>query len=474
VHRGHALPLGVERERGDTRPCPAHVLHQRGVERGEEGDVQRVSDRRVALRVVAQRGDLGHPPCGLGVEIGGGPPRVAGQGHGLQAQAVLRDRAGLVGEDHRGGPERLHGREPPHDRAAAGHPPDPERQRDGDDRGEPLGHRRHGQRDGRQERALEPRLRDPGSQQGEPEHRHGDEDRDSPQAGGEAGQLALHRRRRLASPELRGDRSELRGRTRGRDHAIGGSARHERPGEGPGLAILPAVQGGALGDRQRLAREQRLVHRDRGHPEQPDIGRDAVARGERHDVARNHLARRQGHRGAVSDHPRPGSLERPERLQSPGGLPRLENADDRVEDHDGQDRRCVLGLPEPEPGHRGRRHQQYGQGLPQLADRAHHQAVPVGRRHLVRPEALEPVGRLGRGEPSIPTQGPLVGPPGAGWDRVTIAGNPVQRCSPGGARMAWAEQPSPEGSGAPETLVHRPSMAAPFSQRFLCKHRGRG
>jgi hypothetical protein len=73
----------------------------------------------------------------------------------LHRHPVLGERAGLVGADDRRAAERLDGRQPAHDRVAAGHPADAEREGDREDDRQALGDRGHRERDGHHEHVGE-------------------------------------------------------------------------------------------------------------------------------------------------------------------------------------------------------------------------------------------------------------------------------------------------------------------------------
>ncbi len=64
---------------------------------------------------------------------------------------VLRECPGFVGSNNIGRAERFHGRKAAHDRIAPGHALYTNRQYGGDDRGQPFGHRRNGERHAKDE-----------------------------------------------------------------------------------------------------------------------------------------------------------------------------------------------------------------------------------------------------------------------------------------------------------------------------------
>ena len=142
VDGGHELPAGVKGE----LPLPGPLLVQ-----------------LVPVQPLPGGGHDEGPLCG--VPLGGGrarpplQPRVVAQGpsqqrisppssggdpHLLHRHPVLGEGPGLVGADHTGAPQGLHGGQLLHDGPPGGHPPHPQGQHDGNDGGQALrdgGHR---------------------------------------------------------------------------------------------------------------------------------------------------------------------------------------------------------------------------------------------------------------------------------------------------------------------------------------------
>ncbi|MCY1518922.1 hypothetical protein D9M68_536570 [compost metagenome] len=167
----HETMLGLERDRIPARPFPlARRLRQAHLPSQDQqrpfGGVALDAPGAAFLpqhRVVAEHaGADGQPQRGMVGRIGGTaidaalarrliahPADIhhrAGAHHTLHRHLVARERARLVGTDHRHRTQRLHRRQPPHDRLPPRHALHTERQRNGHDGRQPFRNRRSRQR----------------------------------------------------------------------------------------------------------------------------------------------------------------------------------------------------------------------------------------------------------------------------------------------------------------------------------------
>ena len=225
VDRRHPLALGVERHLGDAREGRVEVvLPDAGVGRGhDQRAFGRVADRVVAAAVasrpatataslhsapaISSRSRVGCAPGVATLPVGTSSnavlirrlrqvERVVGDVERRHRHAVLRQRAGLVRADDGDRAERLDGRQLADQRLALEHALRAQRERDGDHRGQRLGHGGHRQADGRQQQLLDVALRR-GSARGRRSR-----DQDQRRAGQPLAQLvqALLQRRLLLLP----------------------------------------------------------------------------------------------------------------------------------------------------------------------------------------------------------------------------------------------------------------------------------
>ena len=168
-----------------------------------------------------------------------------------------------------------------------------------------------------------------------------------------------------------------------------------------GSAIEPIV----LQHRLALPSQRRLRDRQRRRLDQPGVGRDRVALGERQDVARHHLGGRNPLLAPIAHDPgrrRRHPLQRRDRLLGTRLLHVTEHGigDDDRRDHDRVVRRRLAPLERPrdERDDDGRE-QQIDQRVGELAEELPPRRHALGRLEPVRPEARQPRGRLRRAQP---------------------------------------------------------------------------
>ena len=173
MHRAHQLPLGAEGDLPNALKARAARLGQ-PLDlrlRHEEGRLRRVALNRPFALLLAQHGVVRQAPAGehrahlgeqdrvlerppVDAQLALGPVAAAGDvdlaraGHDLlDGHLVLRQRPGLVRANHRRGAERLHRRQPLHDRSLPRHPLHAEGEHHREHRGQPLRDRGDGERD---------------------------------------------------------------------------------------------------------------------------------------------------------------------------------------------------------------------------------------------------------------------------------------------------------------------------------------
>jgi hypothetical protein len=257
----------------------------------------------------------------------------------LRRHLVASERARLVGADHRRGAQGLDGGQPADDRVARRHAPDADGERDGDDRRQPFRDDADGKGDDGDE-GVRPVVVARQHSEAEQQDGAGQDHPGEPPA--EVVDLAQQRRGELLYlAEQRADAADL-GRNAGRDGNAGALARRDhRAGEGHAAAV--AERGVhrhcalALLRRNRLAGQEGLVDQQAARPDEPEVGGNAVAGLDQHDVPGHDLGRRDADPasvphdvGARGDHAADGG----ERVL---GLALLHKADDRVYHYHGDD-----------------------------------------------------------------------------------------------------------------------------------------
>ena len=192
---------------------------------------------------------------------------------------AMGERARLVGADDRRGAQRLGRRQPAHQRIAPRHRAHTERQGQGHDSGQALGHHRY-----RQGNTGQEHLQRVTPEQKTAQRQHGrDRRRDHAEAGPETRQPLLQRCHiAIDRAGEQGDPAKLRRITGRGDQSGGASAHHQAAGIGDGMAL---GDGGVFFHRGReLVRGVRLpgqggfIDRQIARFHQTQIGRGVIAR----------------------------------------------------------------------------------------------------------------------------------------------------------------------------------------------------
>ncbi len=275
-------------------------------------------------------------------------PDVAG-GH-----LVLRQGTGLVRADRGGASQGLHGGELADEGVADDHLAHSQREADGDDGGQALGHGGDGEADRGHEH-----LEDVAALQDTHEEHDGtDSQRRDAEDLPHLRELLLQRRvlGHLLLDHRR-DEPDLRVHPRVGDDASapaeGGQRAHVGHGEPvPERGFLLQGGGGILLHRHRLAREGSLLDAEVHRLDEPHVGGHVVARLEQDAVAGHELAGGDGQGLPSPQHPRLGGGHLLERRQRLLGLRFLDHADHGVEDDDEDDRTRVDVLAKDDGYHR--------------------------------------------------------------------------------------------------------------------------
>ena len=357
-----------------------------GVNGGGGGRPSPGARAEFTLRLVARAGHLK-------VQIGHQDPP---HGHLVPGQG-----SGLVGADDRGAAQGLDRRQPADQRVPLDHPPHPEGQGDGDDRGEGLRDDGHGERHAEDEHLHQGLAAQEAERDDQGDDHEGGLGKRAP---GPVETFLQGRSAHLNPRDHPRDVADLRRRA-GRDHHASASPVGDgRAGEGHVPAVpeggLLGKRGGLLLHRQRLSGERGLLGLQIDRLEEPQVRGDPVTGCEQDDVARHEVPRRHLHllpcaQGAR--HRRRHALERLERPLRPVLLD--EAQEDREQDDHGDGDR-LRGV--PERCRDGGGHQQDDdQDVLELPEQQGPGAHPAGRRQLVGPPRRESAGRLRGIEPSL-------------------------------------------------------------------------
>ena len=280
------------------------------------------------------------------------------QAHGRHL--VLRQRAGLVGADRRGGTQRLDRGEFADQRVALDHLAHAEGQADRDDGGQTFRHGGDGQADGDQKRLdqlvlklLEVRAQTAvgGEDQtevgiahdGDDEHQRADHQRRQAQRLAQLIEFLLQRGRFFFKRlDHLGDQADLRGHARAGDDAFAAAIRHHRAHVGRVLAVAQRRfflqrHAGFFLDGVRFARQRRFVDLEVDAFDQAQIGGDEVARFEQHHIAGHELASGEFLPVAVADHIGFGRGHLFQRGQGGLGAAFLHHAQHRIQHHNRHD-----------------------------------------------------------------------------------------------------------------------------------------
>jgi hypothetical protein len=420
LHRGVAVDVGLLAEHqqrplggvaGELRGHPGAARQRGGVgdHRGQHGLPRRVGERGDLLARLAEL-------PGQVDALAGHVERVAVDHQRAHGHLVAGEGAGLVRADHRGAPEGLHRGELAHHRPALRHALHAQGEGDGGDGREPLGDHRHRDAHRRQQQHVpgDVALHEPdheerrAQRQGHPQDLRGEVLQPLFQ-----GRLLLHH-----VGEHLADAAHLGVAAGGDDHAARLAVHHGGAREGHGDLIAHARRLGEHGvgdllDGGALPGELALDGLQLGHRHQPQVGRDLVPRLEQHQVARHQLPRVGVHDLAATADLAAGGGELHQRVEGLLGLALLIEADEGVDDDDGEDGDGVAearqaaggagllahgGDPDGDArGHQQRAHEGV-EKLPQ--DLHHHRGLRRGRQGVGAKLLAQPLHLLA-GEASI-------------------------------------------------------------------------
>jgi len=341
---------------------------------------------------------------------GGGVDDAPIEGEPHHRHAVLRHRPRLVRADHRGGAQRLHGGQAPHEGPAAGEAPEPGGERHRRDGGEALGDGGHREADGRLEHQPDRLPVEDAREPDDPAHG----EREPDEAAAEGLDLALERGRpRARERDELPDAAELGREAGGRHHREpappqhgGGEVDHRPPLGERRVGIEDGV--GILVDGIALPGEGGLAHAQRGAPREPRVGGHPHPRLEHDEVAGHQLGARHLHHRAAASHERARHREPTQPGHRDPRAPLGGEADGGVEDEGGEDGDGLRALAE-DPRDAGAREEQEHDEAPELGEGD----APEGRLRVIAdaigPDAQEPLARLGGGEPGLEVRAEMGG-----------------------------------------------------------------
>ena len=159
-----------------------------------------------------------------------------------------------------------------------------------------------------------------------------------------------------------------------------------------------------LADRLRFPRERGLIEAESGGLEETRVRRDTVSRGQDRDVAGHEFAGRDGHDPSLAEHMSLRSGEALEGLQGPLRAVLLDEAEDRVHDHDRHDQDRVIEVREfplqgAEDGRNDCRDDEDDhEDIDELGEQDPPWADPSRPHELVRTESGQPTGGVARVE----------------------------------------------------------------------------
>ena len=146
---------------------------------------------------------------------------------------------------------------------------------------------------------------------------------------------------------------------------------------------LVADQGfGAFLDGDRFARQRRLIDLELRRLQQPQVGRNLVARLQQHDVARHQVGGGHGLRLATPQYLRLRGGQLAQRRNRLVGPPRLREADHRVQHHDDDDDEGIDPFAQ-QPRHHGRRQQHQDHEVGELVQQQLRPGARLLRRQFV-------------------------------------------------------------------------------------------
>ena len=424
VQRRHEAVLGAEGNFVESRPLGPDVAGMKprlGGERDERTFHRIAIDGPCAagpvhVRIVAQEAGAheredGGPP-GVVVHLGGelqlAVGSVAGAGSArlavcdddaLRRHLVAGERAGLVGADDRRGSQGLDRRQPAHDRVAGRHALHADGKRDRDDRRQSFGYDADGKSNDGDE-GVRPGI--VAHQDGEGEQEGGPAQRHPGELPAEVVDLPQQRRGELLHlAEQLADAADLRHGS-GRDGNAGALSRHDqsaRESHAAAVAERSVRRNGSfvLLRRHGLAGQNGLVDQKTACLDESEVGGNAIAGLDQHDVAGHDLRRRHADALAVphdvgtgGDHVADGG----ERIL---GLALLHEADQGVHNHHDDDDGRVDEMAQA-PRCNRTAEQEIDEGVVELRKEAQEGMAGRRRRKLVAAMALQAPGCLPRGQ----------------------------------------------------------------------------
>ncbi len=358
VEGGHALAVRIKGlllhtgtggiELGLVQAACVGSQRQRGLRRVSQPLAARLTVLVLGLErgVVAQCGSAqGLGMGGAGQRVAGHPAHAVGQQQ-LGVHAVLGQSAGLVRADGGDRAQRPHRRQAPHQRMHRHHAACTQGQQHRDYGRQRLGDGGHGQADGcegHQQRCLAAQNAHHKDHRTDAQHRYR-------QALAIRREAQLQRRAAVAGVEQRGHLAQLRAHAGGHHQPAcaamgGGGALEGHVGAVAQRAHVFGCQGfGLLGHRDGLAREGRFIHLQLRNLDEPQVGRDLVARLQQHDVAGHQFSSGQDLHHAAAQHGGVGRRQLAQRRHGLVGAPGLHKADNGVEHHDDEDHQRVCDL----------------------------------------------------------------------------------------------------------------------------------
>ncbi len=373
---------------------------------------------RVQGRVVAQRADLERcqelrpllwldgravdREAAFGAKARAADGDLRSRQHQLDGgHLVLGERPRLVGQDHRGGAQRLHGRKPVDQGVAARHAPHAAGQRQrGDDR-QPFRDRSHCEGDARldhEEEFLAAR------EAGKTRH-DGDAERHADQAAPQPFEALLERRGRGlgAARQLR-DPADFRCRSRCHHEGHRAAARCRGSAEDHAGALrqrrLRRHRLDVLWNRRRLPGQRGLVRLQLRRLQQAHVRGHDIAGFEGDDIARHQLDGIHFLQFSVAQDLGRGPAERPQRLHRPGRAQFRQESDQRVDGHDRDDSDGFLDLAKRQGDDAGREQQSHHE-IAELRRQDRPEAAGAGLDEGVRAVQCETAARFRTRQPRL-------------------------------------------------------------------------
>lgn len=358
VEGHHALAVGVKGlllhagaggvKQGLVQPASVGGQYQRSF----GGVTQPLGARGVAIGVRLPCGVVAQCGSAQGLGMGGAGQRVAGHpAHAVGQQqlgvhAVLGQSAGLVRADGGDRAQRPHRRQAPHQRMHRHHAACTQGQQHRDYGRQRLGDGGHGQADGgegHEQRRFAAQHTHHKNHCANAQHRNR-------QALAKGRQAQLQRGAAVAGIEQCGHLAQLGVHAGGHHQPAraamgGGGALEGHVGAVAQCAHVLGGQGlGLFGDGDGFAREGRFVHLQLRNVDEPQVGRDLVARLQQHDVARHEHGGRHHLHQPAAQHGGVGRRQLAQRRHGLVGAPGLHKADNGVEHHDDEDHQRVCDL----------------------------------------------------------------------------------------------------------------------------------